>query len=262
MLKEEVFTLAGLTSTESKVLSSLLRLGPSTASSIAKNSGLFRRQAYDALDRLNARNLVSFVIKNKLRVYSVARPEDVVSILKKRRDEIDSAIPQITRAFTSAAKENVTILTGIPGIKLMLKTVMDTLEEDPKKNKYKVMRTDLAAIHLLGNWLRRWHKKRAALGLDGYLIFTAAAAWRGVQLSKLPHTYIRYLKSEVGSPVGLHSCGDYAWVIFWGRDNSSALSIQIKDEKIARAFDEYFQLLWDAAETTPPKENKTARPAS
>ncbi|MFH1221987.1 MAG: helix-turn-helix domain-containing protein [Candidatus Micrarchaeota archaeon] len=254
MAEDEVFTLAGLTSTESRVLAALLKLGPATPSAISKATGMFRRQVYDALDRLAHRNLASFIIKNNRRVYSATESDAVVKLLKKRRDDIDAAIPKIASAYISSAKENVTILTGINGLKMVLNTTMEVLKQDPKKNTYNVMRTDISAIRLLGNWLRRWHQKRASLGLNAKLVFTSDAAWRGKQLENLPHTWIRYVPGPIKIPVGLHSCGEYAWVIFWGEE--SPLAIQIKDEKIARAFDEYFEIMWEAADRKPPKPLK------
>ncbi|GEM_PF-3895988 len=247
MIREETFQLAGLTTTEAKVMSVMIRIGLAGPSEIASEAGLFRPQVYDALERLKQKNFVSYVVKNKRRVYSISDTKAITELLKKKQEEISKAIPEVMRAFAGAEKENITILTGVKGIKTMLNTTMETMKAGPKRNIYRVMLSDASPIQLLGNWLRRWHLKRAELGLNAMLIFTADAAWRGKQLEKHAATQIRYIKGMQKIPVGLHSCGKYAWVIFWGKE--APFSIQIEDEKVARAFDEYFELMWAAAET-------------
>ncbi len=253
MLKEEMLRLADLTKIEAKTLEALLRLGPSPPSSIVRESGLFRPQVYDALGRLGGRNLVSFIVRNNRRVYSATDPSAIVDILRKKQESIAQAIPQIMVTYSAAAKENVTILSGIAGLKIMLNTTMSELEREPVRNIYRVMLTDATPINLLKGWLRRWHKTRARRGFKAMLIFTPDAAWRGRQLETHAATQIRYAQNIQKIPVGIHSCGKFAWVIFWGEE--SPFAIQIEDEKIARAFDDYFERLWIAAVIKAPKSS-------
>ncbi len=214
MLENDALGMADLTPTEVKALSALLRLGPSPPSIIAREAGLFRAQAYDALERLARRNMVSFILRNNRRVYSVTNPAVIVATLRRKQELIEKAIPKLLATYSAAQKENVTILSGMSGLKLMLNTTMQELERHPAQNIYRVMLSDATPINLLKGWLRRWHKTRARRKLKAMLIFTPDAAWRGKQLEKHAATQIRYAQNLQKIPMGLHSCGRYAWVIF------------------------------------------------
>jgi len=257
MLENDALGMADLTPTEVKALSALLRMGPSPPSLIAREAKLFRPQAYDALERLAGRNLVSFILRNNRRVYSVTDPSAIVKTLRHKQELIEQAIPKLLATYSTAHKENVTLLSGIEGLKLMLNTTMREMENKPAENVYRVMLTDATPINLLKGWLRRWHKTRARRKLKAMLIFTPDAAWRGKQLEKHAATQIRYAQNIQKIPVGIHSCGRFAWVIFWGHE--SPFAIQIEDEKIARAFDEYFERLWAAADENVSKEKKVRK---
>ena len=252
MIREEILQLADLTPTDAKVITIMLRIGhPAGPTEIAGAAGLFRPQAYDALSRLMARNLVSYVVKNRRRVYSISDTKAIAEMLRKKRDELDKAIPEVLSAFARSERENVTILTGIKGMRTMYGTIWEQMKSDPKHNFYRVMLTDATPTQIMGSWFRRWHLKRAAQGMTAMIIFTPDAAWRGKQLAAHAHTYIRYFKGMQKIPVGLYSCGKYAYVIFWDRE--SPFAVQIEDEKVAKAFIEYFEVMWEASENEPQK---------
>jgi len=252
MLREEIFQLADLTQTEAKVISVMLRLGhPAGPSEIASAARLFRPQAYDALERMRNRNLVSYVVKNRRRVYSISDTKAIASMLQKKREELDKAIPEVLAAFSKAQRETVTILTGIKGMRTMYGTIWEQMKSDPKHNFYRVMLTDATPTRIMGAWFRRWHLKRAAQGMTAMIIFTPDAAWRGKQLAAHANTHIRYFKGMQKIPVGLYSCGKYAYVIFW--DEESPFAIQIEDKKVATSFVEYFDVMWEASDVNPPK---------
>jgi hypothetical protein len=87
--------------------------------------------------------------------------------------------------------------------------------------------------------------------MTAMLIFTRDAAWRGMQLARHKNTQVRYFLGTQKIPVGLYSCGKYAYVIFWG---GAPFAIQIEDRKVADAFVEYFELMWKTSSKEPPPE--------
>ena len=82
---EEFLIEYGLTSKQAKIYLASLRLGPSPAQAIATEAKTERTNAYDALESLLARGLMSISTQGKKRLFVAEQPETLETILKKSR---------------------------------------------------------------------------------------------------------------------------------------------------------------------------------
>ncbi len=85
----------GLSEPEATVYLALLRLGQSSASRIAKDTGIKRTTIYPILKNLTTKGFASLFFKNNERCYLAQRPQKISSYYKKRLETFDSIIPSL-----------------------------------------------------------------------------------------------------------------------------------------------------------------------
>lgn len=127
----------GLTQGEVKVYDSLLELGETTRTNLAKKSGISPSKIYDVINRLTEKGLVSSVRKNGSLHFSAASPERLCTFLeqkeqdiRKEREIIDSLMPALLSKYQKTDEEvDVEVFYGWEG----LKTVFISLENSMGK---------------------------------------------------------------------------------------------------------------------------------
>lgn len=95
----------GLNAYESEVYLALLRLGRSTAGPIIRETKFHRQVVYTALERLESRGLLSFVMRNNRKNFSPLPPDDLLRKEMQRFRAFSSAIPQLKSLQKTASKD-------------------------------------------------------------------------------------------------------------------------------------------------------------
>ena len=85
---EKVLEEIGLSKNEAKVYLSLVYLGCTTAGKIAKHSKVPRPNVYDALERLQEKGLVSYVMKDDKKHFEASDPNALMNILKEKESKL------------------------------------------------------------------------------------------------------------------------------------------------------------------------------
>ena len=102
MFEEELREL-GLTENEVRIYLLLLRSGPLSPSSIAAKAGLHRPSAYDSLDRMQEKGVVSALNVEGKRAFQAVKPEALVEILRYKTESLQSIVPGLNKLFASQA---------------------------------------------------------------------------------------------------------------------------------------------------------------
>ncbi|HIJ10806.1 TPA: hypothetical protein HA278_01990, partial [Candidatus Woesearchaeota archaeon] len=114
----------GLSKNEIKVYFALLELHQSSATPIVKKSGIPNSKIYPTLEKLIGRGLVSFVIKNNVKYFHAADPQNLIEFLSKKqqsieeqKDEIEQIIPQLELKRQLAAQtQEAHVYEGFKGM--------------------------------------------------------------------------------------------------------------------------------------------------
>lgn len=231
----------GLTETEEKVYLSLIKLGESPASEVIKKTQLHRTTIYDVLERLIEKGLVSFIIKNKIKYYLTASPskfEDLALEEKNKAERKIQSAKKIMNEISTFKKEDkekliVQLFVGDKG----LKTVMDDIIQEGKD--YFILGSEGRLSNTLPNYAEQWAEKRRKKKIKAKIIYverTNAPKW---VLNE-----IRYIPKEYTSPVSTTIYGKKVLIFL---DESPVSMILIESEKVAKAYKNYFDLLWKIA---------------
>ena len=124
MLNQKQLTELGFSPKEANVYLSLLELGPSTATEIARKAKINRTTSYDILESLTSEGLVYLIGETKIQKYAAENPQKVVNFLenriKKTEQQLTAAhdiLPQLFSIYNTKEKPRVKFFEGLEGMK-------------------------------------------------------------------------------------------------------------------------------------------------
>jgi len=232
---EERLKRAGLTGNEAKVYLELLKRGEVNGSELAKKAGLDRSLTYTVLNNLIDKGLVSYVMKEKLRVYRATDPQNLLTNLEQREKDVKKLIPELkTIEKLAAIPQAVTVYEGKEGLKVLFEDIFKTKELvffGGTGRSYEVLR-----------WEMPHFEERIAKG---------SCKIRGIMNKKysadkiklLPSAEVRFLEGVdsdatttiFGDTVGIHVLLEKPLVII------------MKNKVIAEGYRNYFEFMWRSA---------------
>lgn len=241
---EEVLRALDLTESESTVYLTLLRNGPGTASAISKQASIHRRLAYDVVESLTEKGLLSYVDEEQRRVYKPVTPERLHELVDERRsdlqelaEQVDAVLPELMAHYTAEQEDReVKVLQGKEGVKQLFNDELRT--EEP----IHVIGSPKESEELLEFFLPSWTRQREEQGIMLKGIFEHGM--RGMVGEHDP-IECRFLPEDHGQTTSIAIYGDTVGITFWLDD---PLVIMIRDGDAADSFMSYFELVWAAAE--------------
>ncbi len=237
----------GLTQKEAKIYLSLLELGPSVVSDIAKKSGINRSTTYVLLGLLVNRGFVSTSEKQGVKIYNPAPPERLVQFIEesvKKYTELvgtaHSLLPELKSMYVGAGpKPKVQYFEGLEGIKVAHE---DTLTSKETIRAY----ASIESMHkTLPEYFPDYYKRRAQKNINIRAIFPDTPEAR---------ERIKYNKEE-SRETALVPVDKYAFspeiniydnkVVFMSV--LEKFSLIIESQELADALKKAFELSWHGA---------------
>jgi sugar-specific transcriptional regulator TrmB len=176
MLQSElILKKLGLSEHEAKVYLLGLKLGPSLASEISKQSGLGRTLVYHLLGQLKSKGLASEQGSGNGKKFFMEPPERLLSIVERKQKELEGVavqISQITKELKSSA-----IFSGIPRIRVYegVEGIKNSAQET-FATKNMSLKSIVPIAHLLKMFdkyfLRYWFLGRNRNNITGKTLFT------------------------------------------------------------------------------------------
>lgn len=230
----------GLTDNEIRIYLELLNLGEALASELSNRTGINRTLTYQILNNLLRRGLISYVIKNNVKYFKAAHPSKLVDFLKEKETNIQRLIPDLLKLVKPTEKKySVELYEGKEGLKTILN---DVIRSRPKE--FLDFTSGMTLILLPVYYIDNWEKKRLKANIYARFLFnkTDIGKKRGVQLSKLPKSEVRYLPEGFSAPSHIYIYGDKLGITLWEGD--FPFGILIKSKEIADRFREFFEWFW------------------
>lgn len=231
----------GLSKNEAAVYITLLKLGPAPVGKITEQSGVHRRNVYDALERLEKKGLMCQKVKGRAKYFKAASPMNLLHIVEEDKQRLNikekraSSVASELMAAYRRSKENntnVTLYKGVKGIRTVLQDILNTGTENRVLGAH-------TPPEVIESYLINFHTKRVKLGIKNKLIFSNDFS-RARELSKLPHTEVRLMPRKQDKTTAINIYGNKVAILSW----SEPISIVIEEKKIAEYFRYYFDFLW------------------
>ena len=120
----------GLSEKEAKLYLLCLKLGETTANRLIELSGFARGTAYDVLERLKSRGLLSSFIKGKVTYFRANDPDVLVKSLEEKKTNIQRIVPELKKLHKSLGRKIIIeVFESMAGVKKILDDVLDNCKE-------------------------------------------------------------------------------------------------------------------------------------
>lgn len=227
----------GLQEAEIKIYLSLLKKGLSTATQISQYTGLNRSHIYDKLDILLEKGLISFVIKNNVKYFKASDPEKILDYIKEIQTNIQDIIPDLNQIKNiPKSKTVVELYQGKEGMKTVLKDIIR------EKKDYSVFGEEGQFQEILPVFIHQFLRDVKHNKMKERLL--SKEEKRGKIILTEENTEVRHLPDRFFSPVTMVVYGDKTAIFIWAEPQFVVL---IKDDGVAKAFNSYFNVLWEIA---------------
>ena len=228
---------AGLTSTEAKIYHTLLRKRGQQAGEIAKQTGIHRRNVYDAIERLIAKGLVGYYLEGKRKHFTAESPKRLLGLLGERESSINTVLPGLLAIYDTTKSENeVQIYRDKAGVRTVL------------EDQTTVKGGELLVYGAYGDFQKalkyffpHFERKRIAAKVHVKLLFDEES--RGKPVSR-EFVEIRYLPKFWGGPVSTNIYRDKVAIIIW---TEQPIAIVMESSEISSSYKRYFEHLWKTA---------------
>ena len=247
----------GLSGKEARVYVALLELAEASASNIAQKSGVKRATTYVVLDSLKEMGLVSTYNQDGTTQYVASSPDTLKKIVEdkkskwsKKRDELDSFLPELQSLHnTEASKPAIRFFEGEESL---FTSYNDFLSSSPNNNdesiKYFFSRDKLQDVmdkEKLDNFAELRHKK----GLEAEVIYNLP----GRKIKNLTNTEaIKVGQNKFPISIDLEIYGDSVFISTLEEPLSAIL---IKNQSVANSLKTMFKLAQIGAETEQKNGN-------
>lgn len=231
----------GLTETEIKVYLALLSYGTTSAGKLVGETGVYRKNLYDALNKLIDKGIISYVIENKIKFFQAKNPENLEKYLdekkakiEEQKQEIQNTISELNSLFKKAPAEiESEIYRGTEGIKTILKECLNY------KEVLFIGATGDVESRLPYFW-PQYNKKREKLKCKWKLLLVHEA--KNKPITKSEYYEYKILPEILSGLNVIYIYGDYVANVLW---LEKPIAFVIKHKTLASNYKKYFHFLWD-----------------
>ncbi len=237
MTCEDVLKDLSLGKNDIKVYITLLQHVDLGVNEISSRSNVHRVNVYDAIKQLQKQGLITEITLGNKKIFRATDPKQLFSVLEAKQEKLMTIMPQLS-AFYMQSENQAQIFEGLEGIKHILSDMIETEEHIQAFGIPKEM------PEKMGSFLNTFHKKRIEKNISIKHIYNENAKERIAYLKTLNRCDARYLPPEFNVPATTVIYGDKTTFWIWSEE---PFSILIKSEKMAEAYNKYFELLWNMA---------------
>ncbi|VVB79484.1 HTH-type sugar sensing transcriptional regulator TrmBL1 [uncultured archaeon] len=229
----------GLGHNESKIYLTLIKLGPSMAGKIAKESNIDRSASYDSLKSLMKKGLVSYAIEANRKKFSASSPEKLKSYLDEKQELVSGILGDLKNMYKNTEeKSQVNMFKGFKG----MKTVFDDILNSAKGGENLVIDSSGVFGEKMPYYMPHFVK-----GLEQNKIKVRHIVRKDKEktLNSSKTTQIRFFPKIVGEQtITTNIYADKVALILW---TDVPEAVIIKNKAAAEAYRSYFEILWKTA---------------
>lgn len=230
----------GLTETEIKIYLELLSLGATSVGKIVEETGIYRKNLYDALNKLIEKGLVTYVVENKIKFFQPKNPDNLIRFLEDKKnkivekeEELKKELPILEERFKVLKPEiESEIYRGTEGIKTILKECLNY------KEVLFIGATGDVENRLPYFW-PNYNKKREKMKILWKLLLVPKAKNKPITKSKFYN--FKILPEILSGPNVIWIYGDYVANVLW---LEKPLAFVTKHNALSDNYRKYFSYLW------------------
>jgi len=235
------FEAIGIPKTQTVVYLDLLKNNKSTATQIAKRTGMHRTNVYDTLTKLKERNLVFLSYKEGKQAYVALTTDLILNQEKEKLEHLKSAMNYINTTYVSGQTPKVYTLEGLSAVRSI---ILGLLEKKSTIWIYGLVENENMINTLNAKIMHAFHIERIKKGIDLKMLFYKTAAGEQNLLNKLKFTETRLLpktQQRKSSQITQIVCDGSVYITLW---IDPIHTIVIENDLIAKEYLDFYNLLW------------------
>jgi HTH-type transcriptional regulator, sugar sensing transcriptional regulator len=245
-MKLELLEEIGLTKSEIKVYLALLELGSSTTGPMVDKSGAASSKIYEILDRLIQKGLVSYAIKAGTKHFEAADPKRLLDYMKEKEQklkqqekELTKLLPELKLKQKLAKKTSkVHVYKGFKGLETVYKDLLTGLKKGDTTDVFVIGAVD----DNVNNFFTENYKERSKMGIKTKAIFSESGRQSYEARKNIPLVEGKVIGTTT-SPATTQIFGNKVHLRIG--DTQDLISVVIENTKLAHAFKEQFDLMWN-----------------
>jgi len=244
---ENLLRKIGLTEGEIKVYKALLKLKSSSTGLIVKESRISASKVYVILDKLIEKGLVSFVVENNIKIFTMTNPENILEYVDKKQKEMEkvkkeseSIIRDMKKSLRNYVAESAQIYRGYAGLRVAFRNIIGELD---KKN-------DFLFFSVTGDefdektikFFNEIHDKRVERKINSKGIIDIDLRYELKKFAKQRRSYkIKFYELTLPSALSIGKTRVVFTLL-----GKNPIAFEIISKRIAQRYRNYFNRLWDS----------------
>jgi predicted transcriptional regulator len=237
----------GLSGHEAEIYLEILRYGEASVGMVLEKVPLHREQAYRALHRLEAAGLVRQLIKHKRAYFRATNPDILIQRVKAKVEIAESLQPLLTSMY----QHHPHVVQVREDTEAFVHLFEDIYRTVGKQGEYLILGGIGTAFYNLDSVRPHYHKyatRYAKAGINLRMISFGGQDFT-TQYWAQKLLEVRELNGSYGSPVATVLYGNKIALEVMDPENVSIITIE--NEKIAAAYRQQFETLWQMATVIP-----------
>lgn len=238
-MDSKIFEDIGLTQGEIKVYLALLELGPSSAGEIIDKSRVQNSVFHFCINSLIEKGLVSYIKKNKFRIYSAANPDSLLNYVKDKEKQLEKVLPELkAKQSFVREKQEAELFEGARGIMTLLNLIIGDAKKGDEFLFFPAEEETYERNKEVQQFFERYDLKRKERGL---IVKGIANIQLKPLFNKRKHLKMKYAKQPVPANMGL--CNNKLFLISWG---SKPTGVLISSKNLVDKQKRFFNALWNS----------------
>jgi sugar-specific transcriptional regulator TrmB len=231
----------GLSSNESRVYLTLLRIGSSKAGKISKETHINRTTTYDVLKILLEKGLISYVIKANNKWFEAVDPKGLLDILKEKENDLQRILPELKKINNSPKeKHNVKLFYGYKGIKSVFQDIIKTGKDIMILDSECYMPDKM--LYYTQYFVKQLNKRKVKIKHLVREDPEVRKRWGDESVLPSKLTEVKFVPLEFKSNSVIDVYGDRVAIIIWSEPPEAVI---IQNKSMSDVFRSYFEILWN-----------------
>ena len=235
----------GLSKTESKLYLALLKFGASDVQTIIRETGFYKANTYQALERLIEKGVISKVVEDNHRVYQIQNPQSLIEYIENKKSELqiqEEIAIELSKQVVLSKKhicipETAIVMRGLAGVKQIYKEIIEN------KWDYVVFGSPSESEEIGQYYWQNLHAKQHAKRIRARMIFHKSLRhWK--KIIKIPEIELRFLDEEFEPLTETSVYGTKVAFVVWTKKPVVTI---IDNEHVANSYRQVFELLWKSS---------------
>ena len=244
---EDTLREAGLSTNESKVYETLLKLKEASIEDLAAKSKVHRRNVYDCIAKLMDKGLISEAFISGKKYYRAVSPLRLLDIIHEKETKVNSVLPELEKKFKrEVAEERAYLYKGIEGFKSYLQDIIDV-----GKTVHFIGAKAFWLDPRLQHYLPKFNAERKRKGIKFMHLFDYEVKEKKPEILKVVGKPYKFMPKKYSSPTAVDIFGDRVVTFVGvapGQLYEEPIQFVMKSKRLADGYRKFFQFIWDHCE--------------